>query len=335
MRCIICLEGNKLPSAEHIFPYAIGGSLVTERVCVECNSILGRKIDPLLIDHPLVLVQRDSLGLKGHSGTVPFALERILDEVHLASDRGQRMKWTRTKDGLIQPELIYKRAQDNDRITITVDERSEKSLSNIIQRERKRAGGAPLTEPELSSLVSRIVSNVQEIEKPVIAGVVAIDTFAYQKAVLKVVYELGHYWLGDQYLDDATAANIRQAFTTDVDVYSLRIKGQIAFGLLEPLNLWEGQNEKHCAFCISSGGLIVIGLKVFGVISALIVASLQADRYMVPESDGYFVSLCTTTRSNKPTSFSNACLEAIAAHQRAGLRRWLLSTVSHRSMMQF
>jgi hypothetical protein len=44
MRCIFCTN-ERPPSVEHVFPLAIGGHRTTDRVCKECNSTLGSRVD--------------------------------------------------------------------------------------------------------------------------------------------------------------------------------------------------------------------------------------------------------------------------------------------------
>ena len=80
MRCIFCMK-DRPPSDEHIFPLAIGGSLHTQRVCRECNSILGSTVDAPLSDHIFIVIRRAELGLKGNSNTIPDALKNLLGRV--------------------------------------------------------------------------------------------------------------------------------------------------------------------------------------------------------------------------------------------------------------
>ena len=78
MRCIFCLE-EKAENEEHVFPLAIGGCLITKRVCEGCNSKLGTSVDAPLIDHLFVLLRRAELGIAGRGG-VPDAYRHILGD---------------------------------------------------------------------------------------------------------------------------------------------------------------------------------------------------------------------------------------------------------------
>ena len=60
-------------SFEHIIPLSLGGThqLTTWDVCIKANSDCGSGIDGPFADHPFVQMQRQTLGLRGHSNIVP------------------------------------------------------------------------------------------------------------------------------------------------------------------------------------------------------------------------------------------------------------------------
>jgi hypothetical protein len=66
MRCIFCLL-ERPRSVEHVFPLAIGGKLTTDRVCQQCNSTLGSRVDSALSDFPPVRQRRAELALAGNA----------------------------------------------------------------------------------------------------------------------------------------------------------------------------------------------------------------------------------------------------------------------------
>src|SRR2546421_12555497 len=90
MRCIFCLE-ERPPSEEHVFADALGGVLTTDRVCAECNSYLGTKVDAPLIDSPRVLMRRWTLKIKGRAGKLPDPLRQFGTGV-LAADPTQKIR---------------------------------------------------------------------------------------------------------------------------------------------------------------------------------------------------------------------------------------------------
>ena len=75
-KCIICYtpdndERFKGPP-EHIIPYALGNrELVINDVCVECNKLMGSKLDIVITTSLFASAYREKYALKGHSGSVP------------------------------------------------------------------------------------------------------------------------------------------------------------------------------------------------------------------------------------------------------------------------
>ena len=86
-RCIFCgrteaefINGNKW-TEEHIIPEPLGNeTLKIYDVCKLCNSGLGTYVDKYFVDHMLVKVIRQDLGLKGQSGEVPNAFKEGRDQ---------------------------------------------------------------------------------------------------------------------------------------------------------------------------------------------------------------------------------------------------------------
>ena len=72
MKCIFCKEEKSADqfSDEHVFPETIGGSFHIYTVCKDCNSTLGREVDPKLSEHIFVIPIRYCLGLLGKKGRI-------------------------------------------------------------------------------------------------------------------------------------------------------------------------------------------------------------------------------------------------------------------------
>lgn len=102
MICIFCTN-DRPGSDEHVFPLAIGGRLVTDRVCQPCNSVLGARVDSALSDNFMVRGYRARLGLSGNSGVVPEQFELLLGTSDLAD-----------KSGRIRVTIITETSSDGD-----------------------------------------------------------------------------------------------------------------------------------------------------------------------------------------------------------------------------
>jgi len=214
MRCIFC-SIDRPPSLEHVFPVAIGGHLTTDRVCEPCNSTLGSRVDAALVDFFPVRVRRAELGLAGNSGTPPGKFELLTGEVMLAGDPCGRLLVTYDEaNNKLDLRRLYSASDvatpDGQKIRqITIDARDKDQIPVIIQRERKRHGLPPLSSEELAIEVSKCTTN--RVENPSVVKNLNVS-FAYVRhAMFKIAYELAFLWLGETYLDDPVAVELREA----------------------------------------------------------------------------------------------------------------------------
>jgi HNH endonuclease len=89
--CIFCYE-ERLPSREHIFSLAIGGTITTDRVCAGCNSILGSRVDSALNNFLPIRIRRAELELAGNSGEPPSIFEIFLGDQKLIGPEANRIR---------------------------------------------------------------------------------------------------------------------------------------------------------------------------------------------------------------------------------------------------
>jgi HNH endonuclease len=292
VRCVFCLL-ERAPSQEHIFPLAIGGMRTIDRVCEECNSTLGATVDAALIDHPFILMRRWELRLPGNSGRVPDALKEVLGTGTLENDESQRVTVsTNSNTGTLDLRVLYNVKQTvNESGTIVrqiiVDERDAKSLGKIIQRERKRAGQPPFEQGELYQLVEQIIEQGPErLEKPTLYHRSQIDLIEFKKGLLKIAYELAFVWLGESYLEDPTAAMMRDIVLGRLDETQSRIAGRIDFGTdSDALHLWADDKDCHIAYTFVAGKQIGVCMKVFDVFSGVVCVTQCAERYLSGAND--------------------------------------------------
>jgi len=119
--CLFCtgpLTG--LRSKEHLIPAAIGGELTTDRVCVECNSVLGSTVDKF-VDHPLFLALRSEVGLSVHRQP-----EWEFDDPVL----GAKVRARRTADGFV--ELLSPVHSSEGRVVVRAD--TEEKMGEIARK---------------------------------------------------------------------------------------------------------------------------------------------------------------------------------------------------------
>src|SRR6266566_3401119 len=293
MLCIFCLK-DKPPSKEHIFPQAIGGTLVIDRVCTQCNGWLGTNVDALLTDHKLILLKRAQLNMRDNTGNVIDFWKKVFGLGTMANDPGQKVRLTTNpKTGIPEPQLIYKSERktldDGTEVKkITIDTQQEKDIEKIIERERRRRGLSPLLRDELQAQIESAKTNSRRIEQPEIKYSIQFDVWDYKRTVCKIAYELAWLCLGDEYLDDPVAEQLRNLIFKDMRD---DLKGEIELCTdMTPLTLWKSESNAHIGFCSKVHHGVCVSIRIFDSICGNISVSESADKYPTA-ADGRFVSI--------------------------------------------
>lgn len=306
MRCIFCLNPDP-PSGftdEHVFPEAVGGTVVIRTVCKKCNDYLGHSVDVTITDHTLVAVKRMQFGLAGKTGRVPNPFESgVLAE---APDQKVQLRPDPTKPGgtdiYVQPFLKKTMTGPKEgTISVRIDARDVKRLGPMVNRSLVRAGARPLSEDEVDALKREVVRT----DQPVVNVPMSFDLSRYRRGLMKIVYELACTWLGDDYADDPTAARLRE-FIFDGDLpfdpsKKHRIKGTMRFAPAKPfLPFWPDERAHLQAYMALNGkGPTGICVSVLGVLDATI--RVTETTYDGP---GRFISIDPESAAKRESSFA-------------------------------
>jgi len=295
MLCIYCLKDFEDLSDEHIFPDSIGGSFVIRNVCKRCNGHLGQTIDPLLTNHYLVQLDRATKGIEGKSGKIPNPFYEGTSEGDCAT------RLILNEDGQYEPHIVTTVIEDSDQVVqITVDKNDIDKVPDIIKKKfcRKK-----LTISD--SKIQEVIDHADSSTSSSVAYIVEFDTENYKKALIKIAYEVGVYWLGDSFIDDPIANEMR-TLLLDPNKGLLQAKIQFQIGLKTEINntvlSLPKLDEKHCAIIINCDGKIAIMLKVFDVFQATIIISNRAELYS-QVGHGRIICLNPRTRTYIETSF--------------------------------
>jgi hypothetical protein len=283
MICIFCFK-ERAPGKEHVFPLAIGGRLKTDRVCSDCNSKLGR-VDAALVDFLPIRSRRAALQLTGNARQPPGLFEIFEGKSTLVGEGGKRIQ-TRfdTKTGKLVHKQIYHEAEivgADGQVTrqITLDPSERDQIPIIIQRERKRKRLPPLSAEELAKAASNY--EVRTIEKPVIQVEVPPVSFAYLRhAMFKIAYELAFLWLGESYLDDPLARELRASILIrDPAAMDAFFLGNMFY------SYWTPHEAHHLAYAQMIPGRLLIGIRIFDLYSATLEVSREPRRYFETPAD--------------------------------------------------
>ena len=291
MLCIFCCQ-DMPPSLEHVFPLAIGGTVTTDRVCATCNSDLGTRVDAALSDFFPVRMRRAKLKLAGNSGVPPAWYEMFLGQAKLIGQIADRVQTTFNKaTGQLDTRQLYhavdvvtpdgKKARQ-----ITIDARDKDQIPTIIRRERQRHGLPPLSDKELAVLAGAYTITV--VENPLVQISPTIN-FAYLRhAMMKIAYELAFMWLGEEYLTDPLAFELRAAICSPDVASTDAVAGYVgeAEGCEVFNKFWVPHEEHHLAYAnIVAGKAVVICVRIFDIYAAAIVVSHDPSRYVCTIGD--------------------------------------------------
>lgn len=307
MRCLFCLEADPLTgfTEEHVFPEAVGGTVITRSVCKACNGLLGHSVDVTLTDHILIAMKRMQFGLAGKTGKVPNPLASgVLAE---NPDHKVRLRPDRTKAGGIdiytQPFLKKTMTGPKEgRITVRIDARDRKHLRAMLNKSLVRAGARPLSEEEVDALRNEVVRT----EHPAISVPMSFDVSRFRQGLMKIVYELACVWLGDVYLDDPVAVRLRE-FILDKDLpfdpsRKHPIRGTIRFAPAKPFLPFWPDEKAHLQACMALNGQGPTGIcvSVLGVMDAIIRVTEK-----VYDGPGQFISIDPRNGVKRESTFTS------------------------------
>jgi hypothetical protein len=283
MRCIFCLKERE-PSEEHVFPAAIGGTLIIDRVCKPCNDHLGSNVDVLLTDHKAILLRRAEFGMGERSGKDIDPWKRVFGDGSLASNPELKIHLAPNPEtGRMEPRMRYNSTRiehddGSEAVQIALDISQIGELEKIAQRHRKRAGMEPYSEKEIQALMASAREDTRTIEQPEVTYAVQMDSWEYHRGICKIIYELAWLWLGDGYLGDPIAEKLR-AFILSGD--EQMIAGRICMNTVElPLSLWNGERKAHVAMGIQKGDAFLVAVRVFDFVSGVVGVTNNLGKYL-------------------------------------------------------
>ena len=322
MLCIFCCK-ERASSLEHVFPLAIGGTVTTDRVCRECNSMLGTRVDAALSDFLPIRMRRAKLGLAGNKGAPPAWHEVFLGAAKLIGQTADRVQTTfNKKTGKLDTKQLYHAADvvatDGRKARrITLDARDKNQIPKIIRRERKRHGLPPLSDEELAAAARDYTTAV--VETPLVQISLSVS-FAYLRhAMMKIAYELAFLWLGEIYLTDPLAIELRAAICNPDIASTDNVAGYV--GEAENCDVfnkfWLCHEEHHLAYAtILAGKDVVICVRIFDIYAAAIVVSHDPGRYVdgiVDQAKLRFLAINSVTGRTINTPFDEESRRIVAA----------------------
>ena len=314
MKCIFCLQAfpDSEKSKEHIIPEALGSrKLVLWDTCHPCNNTLGGKVDCLLINSELVQLARLTLDIKGKAKAAPNVFKTgVIDP-----ETGAPMTGSFNEKGQLVARAIPKHIHEdlgegNHASKVSINADDAENIKYVITQIQALIKGNPAMKdkavPTVTEEHARALLETGEVEivpgLKLTAGRRSVDTIQktftvdsenFKPAIVKIIYELAYHWLGPDYLDDPTAAQLRdivnQSVAGPVDVDAVLEEGGAALGGQVPLEHWKDEKHFHHAFLLRSGNSMLLHLSIFGNYWGTIKVTKEADRY--PHAQDMFLSV--------------------------------------------
>lgn len=189
MRCIICKE-DKDESKEHIIPESLGNkTLITNRVCKECNSKLGSNVDDYFANHIIVKWIRKNKNIYGKNEK-PI---KFLSGMEIDINTGLKFKIKNGKGSLL-PEMTVINGLP------AVQAENEKDGFDYLKKRMKKQG---FTDEELDKWCEKAFVKQTELS-PILTfeKEEPLDFSKWELFAIKIAYEYTFSILGEKYIDD-------------------------------------------------------------------------------------------------------------------------------------
>ena len=312
IKCIFCLK-NKRSSLEHIFPDSLGGILTTKDVCKECNDYMGRIIDSPLINNFLMDLIRLTYKLEGKGGKVPnpFAKGQLEDdfpgEVHYKMNgKGEPQKLYAV------PKKLVESSNEKTEVKISVDVSDKAKLVKMVNGELLKHGKRPMTAEEVFAL-----STTKLTPQPKISMKKEMNLYGYQKAILKIIYEVTYHFLGKKYLDDPIALKIRDVLKDkSKGIKKVNLIGKIKITSEEDIEKdqlsscrWMANKESITAALINTGNQIYCYVNLFCTFEGGFIVSKIPEEYGIKSLNGLVIENNVVTKTLKELSFAEKVKE--------------------------
>ena len=207
-RCIFCgkseneFDQKNQWSIEHIIPEALGNrDLKLDCVCKRCNSGLGRHVDNQFVNNGLIKVIRQRLELRSQNGLIPNAFSEGEDQ------HGNRVRMDLNFKSRVVPRVTTESIGGHTKRMHVVAGSMEEAENCI----RKNLARQKLKPEEQEKLLDQARKNAKEVSYvPQIRYEIEINLNRFFLEVLKIGYEYAVRALGERYLEDETAREIRE-----------------------------------------------------------------------------------------------------------------------------
>lgn len=285
-QCIFCMKHkeDKEFNREHIILDSLGGKGyedICDKVCTSCNSSLGTRVDAVFINHPITEYIRFFLKIKGRNG-VPNPFKKQKFNYDNTPFLGELI--TNKKGEIIGFRADHKVYEMNEEIVIVGP---RKDFSGYVVNQLKKRGMPILSEEEIAKNTVHFnkIPYIKKIE------LLVEDKKEYIKlafpAILKMAYEFCFIKLGEEYLKDYLATDIRKFLMT------FDCKKQ-EFYCCPTGSVWDELDNQDRIIIFSlytKNNKLYVNVKLFGLIMCSICMSERADKYNLTDKNTLIIEV--------------------------------------------
>lgn len=315
------MKPRRRSGGEHVIPYALGGSFTIARVCLECDNRLGNIADAGLVNLSTVEQRRHELELAGQSGAIPDPEGRAEKKPFVAKSNpkhrvrreldpktGEPVLRTMSYvefdiqevDGgiLIQPAHVYVDVSDRDK-------------AEMLAKSALRKAG--LKDDALVEQVARdFAAGLREVQSSqVFERTVEARVGGHEPGLLKIVYELAWFWLGDEWLHSEEAIALRETLARRTPPTPVRGKiykgGEVAL-----LAIGGDPRVVHVAWLYRFENHLIVFVRLFDVLTVGFVISQDASQYCFPERNAIIMQ--NVQRQYEEVTFAGEPGETVWEH---------------------
>jgi hypothetical protein len=196
--CIICMDRyeDDLKTDEHVFPDALGGTLVIDDVCGRCNSLMGQGVDAMLVEHQAIQFSRKQHRLASRNGRVP---DPLAVGVWVPSDD--------TTAELTGDERTVTWSPGRVRVRLRPEARPDGSF--VVQHPPNQRAEAEAVMVRFAVRNPGVRVEIEEERGGNLSFDLTLADDGWIPGALKAAYELAYLFAGERYLADPTAALVR------------------------------------------------------------------------------------------------------------------------------
>lgn len=279
IKCIFCLNEFEKGSEEHVFPDSLGGNFKIYNVCKGCNEKLGSNVDDKLANNILSQLHRLVKKIPGKKGVIPNPFKYG----HLKGDPDHKLHYNLSKDGDPVSLTVVPNVSDSQdgRVFVRADASNEDTVVKIVNTKLTRSGNEPKTKEEILSQ-----ANYEKFENPEMEMELTFNLEDYKKAIIKIIYEMTCYWLGDEYLSDPIAQVLREQIFSE-DLGDERLNGFVDLvGVKEHTFKLLTDEDSHTAILIRDHENLYCYTNVMNTFEGMMLVTNQANKYNVGKQLG-------------------------------------------------